>query len=65
MAQPPKGRIKTVRIVTPPSPPKNPAPPTTVSEKQFAHSGAITRAMKAHPGLTREEAEKMARDLGF
>lgn len=27
--------------------------------------GPIESAMRNHPGLTREEAERMARDLGF
>jgi hypothetical protein len=31
----------------------------------YAHAGAIARAMKAHPGLTYEEALKLAQDLGF
>ena len=35
--------------------------PTT----QYAHAGAIARAMKANPGLTYEEALEMARDFGF
>ena len=31
----------------------------------YAHAGAIARAMKAHPGLSFEEALKMLQDLGF
>jgi hypothetical protein len=31
----------------------------------YAHAGAIARAMKAHPGLTYEEALEMAKDFGF
>jgi hypothetical protein len=38
---------------------------TSEPRNSYAHAGAIARALKAHPGLTYEEALKMAHDLGF
>jgi hypothetical protein len=38
---------------------------TSEPRTPYAHAGAIARAMKARPGLTYEEAKKMAEDLGF
>jgi hypothetical protein len=34
-------------------------------EQQFTSFDPIENAMRCHPGLTRETAEKMAKDFGF